>query len=183
MVPPSAMPPDAARFTLDLDAFVEGMVKGTAPVIRRTQVRYTAYAVVFFALWFLSNRLASDGRFNPTGMLWLACGVVFALFAVLRPALYRRQLQRLLSGRADLGRRVEVRLSDTDLMIDVEGIRTSAQRLSTLSSVQGLDDGLLLELLAQEFLWIPASAFDSPDSQRHFVRHILERAPLPDPAL
>lgn len=178
------MPPAPARFTLDLDAFVEGMVKGMASALRQAQLRYAVYAIIFLVLWLLSNRLyASSGRFSPTGMLWLAGAVGFGLTAALRPLLYRRQIRQLLTGRADLGRRVEVRLTDSDLEIHVEGVRSSSQRLSTLAGVETFEDGVLLEVLTKEFLWIPASAFDGQDDRHHFVRHILERAPLPDPSL
>ena len=180
----SQMLPESARFTLDLDAFVEGMVKGMGPALRNAQLRYTAYAVVFLVLWLISSRVyATDERFNPTGLLWLAGAVGFGLSAALRPILYRRQIQNLLAGRADLGRRVEVRLSEDELEINVEGVRTSAQRLDTLAGVEAFEDGVLLEVLAKEFLWIPSSAFVSRDSRQRFVRHILERAPLPDPSL
>lgn len=180
----SAMLPASARFTLDLDAFVEGMSKGMAPALRQAQVRYAVYAAVFIVLWLLSSRLyASNARFSPTGILWLAGAVGFGLTAALRPVLYRRQIRQVLAGRADLGRRVEVRLTDADLEIHVEGVRSSAQRLSTLAGVEAFDDGVLLEVLTKEFLWIPGSAFNSRDDQHQFVRHILERAPLPDPAL
>jgi len=175
---------DTARFTLDVDAFVEGMAKGMAPALRQAQLRYAAYAVVFLAFWLLSSRLtATNDRFNPTGMLWLAGAVGFGLSAVLRPILYRRQIQSLLAGRVDIGRKVEVRLSETDLEIDVADVRTSMQRLNTIAGVEAFDDGVLLEVLTKEFLWIPLSAFSSRDSRDRFVRHILERAPLPDPSL
>ena len=177
------MSPPTARFTLDVDAFVEGIVRGTAPSIRRAQVRYAAYAAVFLALWVLSDRLASDGRVNASGVLWLACAGGFGLAAALRPVLYRRQLERLLAGRADLGRRVEVRLSEHELAIDVEQVRTTTQRLSTIAGIQAFDDGVLLEVLAREFLWIPSGAFGDRDGQGAFVRHVLERAPLPDASL
>lgn len=184
MAPRSAMLPAPARFTLDLDAFVEGVVKGMAPALRQAQIRYTIYAVVFIVLWVLSSRLtATNGRFSPTGMLWLAGAIGFGLSAALRPLLYRRQIQQLLAGRADLGRRIEVRLTDAELEIHVEGVRSSRQRLSTLASVEAFDDGVLLEVLTKEFLWIPSSAFPSREGQDGFVRHILERAPLPDPSL
>ena len=184
MEPRSAMLPEAARFTLDLDAFVEGMVKGMGPGLRQAQLRYAAYAVAFLVLWLLSSRLyATNDRFSPTGMLWLAGAIGFGLSAALRPVLYRRQIQQLLAGRADLGRRVEVRLTESDLEINVEGVRTSSQRLDTLSGIEAFDDGVLLEVLTKEFLWIPSSAFSSRESRDRFVHHILERAPLPDPSL
>ncbi|MEO0558641.1 MAG: hypothetical protein AAF170_10715 [Bacteroidota bacterium] len=178
------MLPDTARFTLNVDAFVEGMSKGMAPAIRQVQFRYAAYAALFLLLWLVSGRLtASQDRFSPTSMLWLAGAVGFGLSAALRPILYRRQIQNLLAGRIDIGRRVEVRLSETDLEIEVADVRTSIQRLNTLASVEAFDDGVLLEVLTKEFLWIPQSAFSSRDSQDRFVRHILERAPIPDPSL
>ena len=176
------MPPDAARFTLDLDAFVEGMTKGTAPSMRKAQVRYVAYALAILAYGVVATRL-DEGRLGLPGVFWLSTSVAFLVLAGLRPALYRRQIRQILAGRADLGRRVEVRLSETDLTIDVEGVRTSTQRLGTLAGVEAFDDGVLVELLAREFLWIPASAFAGADVRERFVRHVLERAPLPDPAL
>ena len=70
-----------------------------------------------------------------------------------------------------------------DLTVDVEGVRTTAQRLATLAGVEAFDDGVLVELLSREFLWIPSTAFAGRGDRERFVRHVLERAPLPDPAL
>jgi hypothetical protein len=165
---------------LQREHHVRALLRASQDANRRVRLRYLAYAAVMVGLW---TAFYSRGPLTSTGALLLYSAVVFAASAALRPVLVRRQAERMVSGRADLGHAVEARVAGGEFVVETAGVARSAQRLCTLHAVHGGPDGILVEPFPNEALWIPADAFASAADRAAFEQALLAGARLPDPAL
>ena len=174
---PRAAGVPVGRYVLLREHHVRALLRASAPAQRRVRLRFLAYAAVMLVLWVVLH-----GSGWP-GFVLIYGAVVFAGAAVLRPFLVRRQAERLIDGRPDIGKAVEVRVAGGEFVVEAEGVFRSAQRLGTLHAVVPQPDGLLIEPFPNEALFVPAEAFASPADRAAFERALLAGARLPDAAL
>lgn len=165
------------RYRLLREHHVRALLRASGPAQRRVRLRFLAYAASMLVLWVFLH-----GSGWP-GFVLIYGAVVFAGAAVLRPFLVRRQAERLVDGRPDIGTAVEVRIAGGEFVVEAEGVFRSAQRLGTLHAVVPQPDGLLVEPFPNEALFIPAEAFASAADRAAFERALLAGARLPDAAL
>ena len=176
--PPRPGEAPTARFVMTRDVFTETVLQGTRERQRTTQTRLAGYGALTLAAavvwWWLGSGWG--------GPLLVAAGY-FALLSVLHPTLVRRRARAAGAGRSDLDRTVTARVTDTDLVVDVEGVSHAAYRLDALYGVETRDEGVLVELFPSEVVWLPAAAFADRPARAAFERALLAGARLPDPAL
>ena len=175
--PPGPDGAPTARFTMTRDVFTETVLEGTRERRRTEQSRLVGYAAITLvgavAWWWVVGG----------GWLLLLGAGYFAAVAVAHPALVRRRARAAGAGRSDIGRTVTAHVTDTDLVIDVEGVSHTAHRLDALHAVHGRDEGVLVEPFPGEVLWLPAAAFADRPARAAFERALLAGVRLPDPAL
>ncbi|HEX9952464.1 MAG TPA: hypothetical protein VGB53_11890 [Rubricoccaceae bacterium] len=179
---PAAVPAagePVARYVLRSEHHVRALVRTSAASTRRVQVRYGVYAAVMLATW-AAGHVLTGGAPNP---LLLYGSLVFAAFSVVRPLVVRRQAERLVADRPDVGRPVEVRVAAGEFDVRVEGVARSAQRLDTLHAVHVAPEGVFVEPFRNEALFVPAEAFASPADRAAFERALLAGARIPGPTL
>ncbi|HEX8298556.1 MAG TPA: hypothetical protein VF594_05280, partial [Rubricoccaceae bacterium] len=104
-------------------------------------------------------------------------------FAVLRPVVVRRQAERVVADRPDVGRPVEVRIAAGEFDVRVEGVTHSTQRLDTLHAVHVAPEGIFVEPFRNEALFVPAEAFATPADRAAFERALLAGTRIPGPTL
>ena len=168
-----------ARFVLRTEHHVRALVRTSAASTRRVQVRYGLYAAAMLIMW-AAGHVLTGGQPNP----FLFYGAfVFAAFAGLRPFVVRRQAERLVADRPDVGRPVEVRVAGGEFDVRVEGVARSAQRLDTLHAVHVAPEGVFVEPFSGEALFVPAEAFASPADRAAFERALLAGTRIPGPTL
>ena len=177
--PTSAGTP-VARYVLRREHHVRALLRASADAQRRVRLRYLLYAVGMVVLW-VGLHGAGGPRGSSVLMLYLA--VVFAVLAAVRPLLVRRQAERMVAGRPDLDRAVEIRVAGGEFVVDVEGVSRGAQRLGTLHAVYTEPDGVFVEPYPNEALFVPAEAFATLADRAAFEQALLAGARLPDPAL
>ena len=159
------------------DVFTETVLEGTRERRRTEQSRLVGYAVLTLVAavawwWFVGG-----------GWLLLLGAGYFAAVAVLHPTLVRRRARAAGAGRSDIDRTVTARVTDADLVLDVEGVSHTAYRLDALHAVHGRDRGVLVEPFPGEVVWVPNAAFADRPARAAFERALLAGARLPDPAL
>ncbi len=168
-----------ARYVLRAEHHVRAMLRTSAGPRRRVQLRYAVYAAIMLATWGVGHAVGSRG----SDLLLIYGAVVFGALALFRPFFVRRQAERLVAGRPDLDRPVEVRVSGGDLVIDLPGVARSAQRLETLHAVYAEPDGVFIEPFQTEAFFVPADGFASPADRAAFERALLAGARIPGPDL
>lgn len=168
----------AGRFVLTREHHVRALLRASARAQRRVRLRYLAYAVVMAVLWIFVH-----GSRSGAGFVLIYGAVVFAGAAVLRPFLVRRQAERLVAGRPDIGATVAVRVAGGAFVVEAEGVYATTQTLASLHAVQPQPDGLLVEPFPNEALFIPAGAFATPADRAAFERALLAGVRLPDAQL
>ncbi|MDT0632920.1 hypothetical protein RQM47_12515 [Rubrivirga sp. S365] len=159
------------------DVFAETVLHGTRERRRTAQTRLAGYAVITLAAalawwWFVGGG----------GLFFVAAGY-FAVVAALYPTLARRRARAAGAGRSDIGRAVTARVTEADLVVDVEGVSHAAYRLDALHAAEPRDEGVLVELFPSEVVWLPDGAFADRPARTAFERALLAGARLPDPAL
>jgi hypothetical protein len=120
---------------------------------------------------------------GATPFLLLYGAVVFAGLALFRPWMMRRQVERLVAGRADIGQLIELRVTTDAFQVDIAGVFRSSQVLRTLHAAAPGPEGTLIQPFPNEFLWVPAAVFDSADARARFDNALLAGLRIPDPAL
>lgn len=168
-----------ARFTASTADHVEGFMVATEQARAAIRRRYMLYGGLSVALWAFFR--FAGGLVDSYYLLFV--GVLFVGVAGLRPWLVRRQYARHVVGRLDVGRTVSVRVADGWIATETDGIGRTEQRLDTLHAVDPREGGILVQPFPNEYQWIPAEAFVTPDDRAAFERALLAGAPLPDGGL
>ena len=112
-----------ARYVLRAEHHVHALLRASADARRRVQVRYVVYAAIMVGTWVLLHGL---GPMRGSDFFLLYAAAAFAVLAALRPVVVRRQAERLVVGRPDLDRPVEVRVAGGELVVEVENVARSA---------------------------------------------------------
>ncbi len=166
-------------YVITEENLTQAIVRGTTDAHRSVRLRYAAYSAVMLVAWFFLHPISV----GMAPILLLYGAFVFAVLALIRPWLVRRQIRSFVKDRPDLDRRIELRIAGGSFHINVPGVLRSEQALATLHSAVSGTDGTLVQTFPNEYMWVPASAFDSADDRTLFDRTLLAGLRIPDPAL